>query len=124
MLVRSVEKAGEKIRREEQKKQRLLLTGWEAQGINTNEDDDEEINDEKEKKRVPFEIAIDFAAEQTLRETARLCKLESQEVIRRGGLQVVGTALHESRRIDRQLRGRAGRQGDPGSTVFCLSLDD
>ena len=124
MLVRSVEKAGEKIRREEQKKQRLLLTGWEAQGINTNEDDDEEINDEKEKNRVPFEIAIDFAAEQTLRETARLCKLESQEVIRRGGLQVVGTALHESRRIDRQLRGRAGRQGDPGSTVFCLSLDD
>ena len=122
MLVRSVEKAGEKIRREEQKKQRLLLTGWEAQGINMEEDDD--IDDEKEKKRVPFEVAIDFAAEQTLRETARLCKLESQEVVRRGGLQVVGTALHESRRIDRQLRGRAGRQGDPGSTVFCLSLDD
>jgi len=118
MLVRSVEKAGEKIRREEQKKQRLLLTGWEAQGINTDDDD------ENKKNKVPFEIAIDFAAEQTLRETARLCKLESQEVIRRGGLQVVGTALHESRRIDRQLRGRAGRQGDPGSTVFCLSLDD
>jgi preprotein translocase subunit SecA len=125
MLVRSVEKAGEKIRREERKKQRLLLTGWEAQGINTDDDDDDDDEDDKNKKnKVPFEIAIDFAAEQTLRETARLCKLESQEVIRRGGLQVVGTALHESRRIDRQLRGRAGRQGDPGSTVFCLSLDD
>ena len=38
-----------------------------------------------------------------------------------GGLRIVGTERHESRRIDRQLRGRAGRQGDPGSTLFYLS---
>lgn len=41
-----------------------------------------------------------------------------------GGLYVVGTARHESRRVDNQLRGRAGRQGDPGATRFFLSLDD
>ncbi len=41
-----------------------------------------------------------------------------------GGLQIIGTERHESRRIDRQLRGRAGRQGDPGSSIFFLSLED
>ena len=46
------------------------------------------------------------------------------EVVGAGGLHVVGTERHESRRIDNQLRGRAGRQGDPGSTRFFLSLDD
>ncbi len=49
---------------------------------------------------------------------------EHNEVIERGGLHVVGTERHESRRIDNQLRGRAGRQGDPGSTRFFLSLED
>ncbi len=49
---------------------------------------------------------------------------EHQEVIQLGGLHVVGTERHESRRIDNQLRGRAGRQGDPGSTRFSLSLQD
>jgi preprotein translocase subunit SecA len=49
---------------------------------------------------------------------------EHDEVIRLGGLHVIGTERHESRRIDNQLRGRAGRQGDPGSTKFFLSLED
>jgi preprotein translocase subunit SecA len=49
---------------------------------------------------------------------------EHDEVIELGGLHVVGTERHESRRIDNQLRGRAGRQGDPGSTKFFLSLQD
>ncbi len=49
---------------------------------------------------------------------------EHQEVVKRGGLHVIGTERHESRRIDNQLRGRAGRQGDPGSTKFFLSLGD
>lgn len=49
---------------------------------------------------------------------------ERQEVIQLGGLHVIGTERHESRRIDNQLRGRAGRQGDPGSSRFFLSLDD
>ncbi|NJM74112.1 MAG: preprotein translocase subunit SecA [Scytonema sp. RU_4_4] len=49
---------------------------------------------------------------------------EHNEVVELGGLHVIGTERHESRRIDNQLRGRAGRQGDPGSTRFFLSLED
>ncbi|XTZ11463.1 MAG: preprotein translocase subunit SecA, partial [cyanobacterium endosymbiont of Rhopalodia inflata] len=49
---------------------------------------------------------------------------EQNEVVELGGLNVIGTERHESRRIDNQLRGRAGRQGDPGSTKFFLSLED
>ncbi|MDY6940865.1 MAG: preprotein translocase subunit SecA [Cyanobacteriota bacterium] len=49
---------------------------------------------------------------------------EHDEVIELGGLHVIGTERHESRRVDNQLRGRAGRQGDPGSTRFFLSLED
>ena len=48
----------------------------------------------------------------------------SQEVKAAGGLAIIGTERHESRRVDRQLRGRAGRQGDPGSSVFFVSLED
>jgi preprotein translocase subunit SecA len=50
--------------------------------------------------------------------------IEHDEVISLGGLQIIGTERHESRRIDNQLRGRAGRQGDPGSSRFFLSLED
>ncbi len=53
-----------------------------------------------------------------------LCKSEKQRVIELGGLHVIGTERHESRRVDNQLRGRAGRQGDPGSSKFYLSLED
>jgi len=49
---------------------------------------------------------------------------ERQKVVSAGGLHVIGTAHHESTRIDAQLRGRAGRQGDPGSSQFIVSLDD
>lgn len=52
------------------------------------------------------------------------CSDESLRVAQLGGLQVLGTERHESQRTDRQLRGRAGRQGDPGSSRFCLSLAD
>jgi preprotein translocase subunit SecA len=52
------------------------------------------------------------------------CQDEREEVIRRGGLYVLGTERHESRRIDNQLRGRSGRQGDPGESRFYLSLGD
>ncbi len=52
------------------------------------------------------------------------CKAEHDEVVAAGGLHIIGTERHESRRIDNQLRGRAGRQGDPGATRFYLSLED
>ncbi|HXF91597.1 MAG TPA: preprotein translocase subunit SecA [Nitrospiraceae bacterium] len=52
------------------------------------------------------------------------CEKNKQEVVALGGLHIIGTERHESRRIDNQLRGRAGRQGDPGSSRFYLSLED
>ncbi|HEY8945889.1 MAG TPA: preprotein translocase subunit SecA, partial [Polyangiaceae bacterium] len=52
------------------------------------------------------------------------CKIEHDEVTALGGLHIIGTERHESRRIDNQLRGRAGRQGDPGYSKFYLSLED
>jgi preprotein translocase subunit SecA len=60
----------------------------------------------------------------TLKECQVHCRNEGMEVKHLGGLHVIGTALHESRRIDNQLRGRAARQGDPGSTRFMISLQD
>jgi preprotein translocase subunit SecA len=70
-----------------------------------------------------FQVPIDqwkpmhdqFAAE---------CRVEHDEVVAMGGLHILGTERHEARRIDNQLRGRAGRQGDPGSSRFFLSLED
>jgi preprotein translocase subunit SecA len=55
---------------------------------------------------------------------AEQCKAEHDEVVAVGGLHILGTERHEARRIDNQLRGRAGRQGDPGSSRFFLSLED
>ncbi|HMU54358.1 MAG TPA: preprotein translocase subunit SecA [Nitrospira sp.] len=52
------------------------------------------------------------------------CEKNKQDVVTLGGLHILGTERHESRRIDNQLRGRAGRQGDPGSSRFYLSLED
>ena len=54
----------------------------------------------------------------------KLIELERQNVLSIGGLHVIGTERHESRRVDNQLRGRSGRQGDPGSSRFFLSLED
>ncbi len=75
---------------------------------------------------------VDDPAIQKLREVGRLVRKEyenftskeHEEVVQLGGLHVIGTERHESRRIDNQLRGRAARQGDPGSTKFFLSLED
>ena len=53
-----------------------------------------------------------------------ICAKEHEQVVATGGLTVIGTERHESRRIDNQLRGRSGRQGDPGETQFYLSLED
>ena len=61
---------------------------------------------------------------QTLERYQKQCEAEKQEVLQAGGLHIVGSERHESRRIDNQLRGRSGRQGDPGSSRFYLSLED
>jgi preprotein translocase subunit SecA len=62
--------------------------------------------------------------EKCVKKYEKQCKAEGDEVRKAGGLHIVGTERHESRRIDNQLRGRAGRQGDPGSSRFFLSLED
>src|SRR4029079_5292955 len=63
-------------------------------------------------------------AKARLQELQQQCKLEHDEILALGGLFVLGTERHEARRIDNQLRGRCGRQGDPGETRFYLSLED
>ena len=59
-----------------------------------------------------------------LAEAETACAADREVVLAAGGLRIIGTERHESRRIDNQLRGRAGRQGDPGSSRFYLSLED
>ena len=77
-----------------------------------NETDDEEILEARKKfKALEEKFDVDI-------------KEEKQKVIEAGGLKIIGTERHESRRIDNQLRGRSGRQGDPGETRFYLALDD
>ena len=62
--------------------------------------------------------------DEALAEAKAICDEDHEQVVAAGGLHIIGTERHESRRIDNQLRGRAGRQGDPGSSRFYLSLDD
>lgn len=76
------------------------------------------------KKGLTPETATEEQYAQALKEAQKITQEEKQKVIELGGLAVIGTERHESRRIDNQLRGRAGRQGDPGSSRFYLSLED
>ena len=62
--------------------------------------------------------------EEELKKAKRIVDAEHKEVLEAGGLYILATERHESRRIDNQLRGRSGRQGDPGATRFALSLED
>jgi preprotein translocase subunit SecA len=72
----------------------------------------------------PLIIALRAAHQILISHYNKKIILERAEVINLGGLHVIGTERHESRRIDNQLRGRSGRQGDPGSSRFFLSLED
>jgi preprotein translocase SecA subunit len=80
----------------------------------------EEIREQLEK--APDEYRQRF--DEILARYNQICAAERERVIGAGGLHILGTERHESRRIDNQLRGRAGRQGDPGSSRFYLSLED
>src|SRR5213079_3544040 len=69
----------------------------------------------------------DVPAEEKDREIERLrseWQVRHNDVVKAGGLHIIGTERHESRRIDNQLRGRSGRQGDPGSSRFYMALED
>lgn len=75
-----------------------------------------------EKKEDPEEMRR--AYEEAYQKALSIVQKEKEKVIQLGGLHVLGTERHEARRIDNQLRGRSGRQGDPGSSRFYLSLED
>ena len=68
--------------------------------------------------------ALEGAVKEATAHYVTKCAAEREEVLAAGGLHILGTERHESRRIDNQLRGRGGRQGDPGSSRFYLSLED
>jgi preprotein translocase subunit SecA len=87
-------------------------------------DDIVAIASEKAPTKDPVIQKLREAYNLTRKEYDAFTSTEHDEVVQLGGLHVIGTERHESRRIDNQLRGRAGRQGDPGSTRFFLSLED
>lgn len=72
----------------------------------------------------PFDPDYDAKVKEAEKEFKPKTDAEHDEVVRLGGLHIIGTERHEARRIDNQLRGRSGRQGDPGSSRFFLSLED
>src|SRR5208283_1962681 len=80
-----------------------------------------------EEGRLKYETRLEVSREVWQNAVSRYepeMKAEGREVAGAGGLHIIGTERHESRRIDNQLRGRAGRQGDPGSSRFYVSLED
>jgi preprotein translocase subunit SecA len=79
-----------------------------------------EVEEQFLARAADWEVRLRETTERLRSQTAA----EHEEVVALGGLHIVGTERHESRRIDNQLRGRAGRQGDPGSSIFFLSLED
>jgi preprotein translocase SecA subunit len=80
----------------------------------------EEIREELQKAPQQYEERF----KEILRRFQEQCAAEREQVVAAGGVHILGTERHEARRIDNQLRGRAGRQGDPGSSRFYLSLED
>jgi preprotein translocase subunit SecA len=82
------------------------------------------LREELKKKGFSLETAPPVVAEKVRREISEQVEREHETVIARGGLHILGTERHEARRIDNQLRGRSGRQGDPGSSRFYISLED
>ena len=82
-------------------------------------------NIEKDIQAVEVDVSLDDAAKEEKIKALRAQWTQDHEAIKAlGGLRIIATERHESRRIDNQLRGRSGRQGDPGSSRFYLSLDD
>jgi len=93
-----------------------ILLGGNPEGLAERELSGEDLEEGSEEAQARYEeVLAKYKAE---------CKEEGEAVRKLGGLYVLGTERHESRRIDNQLRGRSGRQGDPGASRFYLSLED
>ncbi len=82
------------------------------------------LRENLKKKHFTPETAPEVVYEELKKEAEGITQNEHEEVIKLGGLHILGTERHEARRIDNQLRGRSGRQGDPGSSRFYISLED
>jgi len=82
------------------------------------------VDDILRERDIDPEFATEEDRAEALEEATRRCNENREEVVAAGGLYIIGTERHESRRIDNQLRGRAGRQGDPGESRFFVSLQD
>ena len=108
-----------------------ILLGGNPEFLATHEMKDKGFTDEEISYATAFYTVEDKNLENAREEYRKLFEKykkitdeEKEKVKALGGLHIIGTERHESRRIDNQLRGRAGRQGDPGSSVFYISLDD
>jgi preprotein translocase subunit SecA len=121
------EKEGERIAQAGRKGAVMIATNMAGRGVDIKLGGDTEhlaMHELKKKGINPGDEGYDEALEEKTAEIAPAVKAEAEEVRALGGLFICGTERHESRRIDNQLRGRAGRQGDPGETRFFLSAED
>ncbi|HET8863738.1 MAG TPA: preprotein translocase subunit SecA [Solirubrobacterales bacterium] len=121
------QKEGERIAEAGRKGAVMIATNMAGRGVDIKLGGDPEHMAHKELKKQdlsPGEEGYEEALEAKIAELEPQCQVEADEVRELGGLYICGTERHESRRIDNQLRGRSGRQGDPGETRFFLSAED
>jgi preprotein translocase subunit SecA len=121
------QREGERIAEAGRKGAVMIATNMAGRGVDIKLGGDPEHMAHKELKKQdldPGEEGYEEALAAKVAELEPRCKAEADEVCELGGLYICGTERHESRRIDNQLRGRSGRQGDPGETRFFLSAED
>src|SRR3954453_10697228 len=121
------EREGERVAQAGRKGAVMIATNMAGRGVDIKLGGDPEqsaIHELKKKGITPGDEGYEEALAAKVAELEPLCAAEAEEVRALGGLYICGTERHESRRIDNQLRGRAGRQGDPGETRFFLSAED
>ncbi|HEX8688711.1 MAG TPA: preprotein translocase subunit SecA [Solirubrobacterales bacterium] len=121
------QREGERIAEAGRKGAVMIATNMAGRGVDIKLGGDPEHMAHKELKKQGLEPGVDGYEEALAEKIAELepqCKAEGEEVRELGGLYICGTERHESRRIDNQLRGRSGRQGDPGESRFFLSAED
>jgi preprotein translocase subunit SecA len=121
------EREGELIAQAGRKGAVMIATNMAGRGVDIKLGGDPEqlaVHELKKKGIAPGEEGYEEALAAQAAELEPRCAAEAEEVVEMGGLYICGTERHESRRIDNQLRGRSGRQGDPGETRFYLSAED
>ena len=121
------EKEGERIAEAGRRGAVMIATNMAGRGVDIKLGGDPEHMAHKELKQQgmnPGDEGFEEALRAKIEQLEPQCKAEADEVRELGGLYICGTERHESRRIDNQLRGRSGRQGDPGETRFFLSAED